>query len=82
MNYFITKKLLFFNNFCHIKISYYWFNKEKLLQKAKDKYQNCRGKEKAGEYYLKNKDVIKEKSNNKNKFFRRKKRSKKRMWKK
>ena len=43
---------------------YYWFNIQELLQKAKDKYHNG-GKEKAAEYYCKNKDVIKEKSNNK-----------------
>ena len=46
-------------------MSYYWFNRQKLLQKAKDKYHNCGGKEKAAKYYTKNKDVIKEKANNK-----------------
>ena len=46
-------------------MSYYWFIKQELLQKAKDKYDNCAGKEKAAEYYLKNKNVIKEKANNK-----------------
>ena len=45
-------------------MSYYWFNRKKLLQKAKDKYYNCGGKEKAAEYYLKNKYVIKEKAKN------------------
>ena len=43
---------------------YYWYNRLELLQKAKEKY-NCGGKEKAGEYYLANKDAIKEKANNK-----------------
>ena len=33
--------------FVHIKTSYYGFNKEELLQKAKDRYYNCGGKEKA-----------------------------------
>ena len=33
-------------------MSYYCFNKQELLQKAKDKYHNCAGKEKAAEYYL------------------------------
>ena len=35
------------------------------MQKAKEKYHSCGGKEKAAEYYLANKDVIKEKSNSK-----------------
>ena len=42
-------------------MSYYWFNRQKLFQKTKDKY-NCGGKEKAAEYYIKNKDVIKKKA--------------------
>ena len=46
-------------------MSYYCFNREELLQKAKDTYHNGGGKEKPAEYYLKNKDVIKEKANNK-----------------
>ena len=46
-------------------MSYYWFNRQELLQKAKGKYHTCGGKEKVGEYYLANKDVIKEKANNK-----------------
>ena len=45
-------------------MSYYWFNRQKLLQKAKEKYDNG-GKEKAGKFYGDNKDVIKEKSNDK-----------------
>ena len=39
-------------------MSYYWFNRQEILQKAKEKYY----KEKAVEYYLKNKEVIKEKA--------------------
>ena len=46
-------------------MSYYWFNRQELLQKAKGKYHNCGGKEKAAEYYIKNKDVTKEKASNK-----------------
>ena len=46
-------------------MSYYWFNRQELLQKAKDKYHNCGRKEKAAECYCKNKDVIKQKANNK-----------------
>ena len=38
--------------FVHIKVSYYCFNRQELLQKAKDKYHG--GKEEAAEYYLKN----------------------------
>ena len=41
-------------------MSYYKFNREEILQKAKDRYS----KEKAAEYYLKNKEAIKEKSKN------------------
>ena len=39
-------------------MSYYWFNKQENLQKANKKYS----KEKAAEYYLKNREVINEKS--------------------
>ena len=37
---------------------YYWYNRQEILQKAKERYS----KEKAAEYYLQNKDVITEKS--------------------
>ena len=36
-------------------MSYYWFNKQEILQKAKEKYS----KEKAAEYYKQNKEAIK-----------------------
>ena len=39
-------------------MSYYWFNRQEILQKAKEKYS----KEKAAEYYWKNKETIKENS--------------------
>ena len=39
-------------------MSYYQFNKQEILQKAKERYS----KEKAAEYYLQNKEAIKEKS--------------------
>ena len=45
-------------------MSYYWFNRQELLQKAKEKYSNG-GKEKASKYYKDNKDIIKQKSNDK-----------------
>ena len=41
-------------------MSYYWFNRQEILQKAKERYS----KEKAAEYYSKNKEAIKEKSKN------------------
>ena len=39
-------------------MSYYWFNRKEILQKAKERYS----KEKAAEYYLENKEAIKGKS--------------------
>ena len=39
-------------------MSYYWFNRKEILQKAKERYS----KEKAAEYYLENKEVIKNKT--------------------
>ena len=47
-------------------MNYYWFNKQELLQKAKEKYDNG-GKEKAGKYYQANEDVVKEKARDKQK---------------
>ena len=41
-------------------MSYYQFNRQEILQKAKGRYS----KEKAAEYYSKNKEAIKEKSKN------------------
>ena len=46
-------------------MSYYWFNREEVLPKAKEKYGNGDGKEKAADYYRSNKDVLKEKARNK-----------------
>ena len=40
------------------KMSYYWFNRQEIFQKAKEKYS----KEKAAEYYAQNKEAIKQKS--------------------
>ena len=39
-------------------MSYYWFNRQEILQKAEERYS----KEKAAENYLQNKEAIKEKS--------------------
>ena len=45
-------------------MNYYWFNKQELLKKPKEKYHNNGGMEKAAKYYLDNKDVLKEKAKN------------------
>ena len=58
-------------------MSYYWFNRQELLQKAKEKYDNG-GKEKATKYYQANKDVIKEKAKGKYKNLSEEKEAKKR----
>ena len=39
-------------------MNYYWFNRQEISQKAKEKYS----KEEAAEYYKQNKEAIKEKS--------------------
>ena len=39
-------------------MSYYWFSRQVILQKAKERYS----KEKAGGYYAQNKEATKEKS--------------------
>ena len=41
-------------------MSYYWFNRQEILQKAKERYST----EKAAKHYLQNKEVIKEKVKN------------------
>ena len=41
-------------------MSYYLFNRKEILQKAKKRYST----EKAAEYYLQNKEVMKEKTRN------------------
>ena len=46
-------------------MSYYWFNRQELLKKAKEKYDNKGGKEKTAKYYKDNKEAIKEKARNK-----------------
>ena len=39
-------------------MNYYWFNRQEILHKAKDKYS----KKEAAEYYAQNKEAIKETS--------------------
>ena len=48
-------------------MSYYLFNREELLKKAKTKYQNKDDKEKAAKYYEGNEEAKKEIARNKNK---------------
>ena len=50
----------FFNELTNqrIKMSYYWFHRQKILQKAKERYS----KEKVAEGFVKNREDIKEKS--------------------
>ena len=50
----------FFNKLSNwrIKMTYYWFNRQEILQKAKEKIS----KENVAEYYAQNKEAIKEKS--------------------
>ena len=51
--------------FIQIKMSHYWFSRQELLEKAKDRYQNGGGKQEAADYYIANKDVLEEKAKNK-----------------
>ena len=51
--------------------SYYWKNREELLEKAHDKYHNRGGKEKVEKYYQTNKEEIKEKERMKYSFMHR-----------
>ena len=53
----VESDLLWF--FFHMKMSYYWFNRQELLQKAKDWYYGGGGKEIAAEYYFENRYVLK-----------------------
>ena len=46
-------------------MNYYWKSTEVLLKKALSKYHNLGGKERAKEYYQKNKEEIKKKERDK-----------------
>ena len=59
-------------------MSYYWFNKEKLLKNAWNKYHHKGGKRKATKYYKKNADMIKFEARNKYKNMSEKEKQKKR----
>ena len=52
-------------------MDYYWFNRQEVLQKAKEKYS----KEKAAEYYAQSKEAIKENSRERYKNLSQKKKS-------
>ena len=43
-------------------MNFYWFNRQELLEKAKERHHNGRGKEEAAKYYVANKDVLKGKN--------------------
>ena len=43
-------------------MSHYWFNRQEVLEKAKDRYHNDGGKEKAAGYYIPDKVFIKQKA--------------------
>ena len=45
--------------FVYIKMGYFWFNGQELLQKANGTYHICGSKGKAAEYYLENRGVLK-----------------------
>ena len=53
-------------------MSYYWFNRQEILQKAKERYS----KEKTAEYYLRNKEAIKKRQEIVIKTYRRRKKTK------
>ena len=57
-------------------MSYYWFNKKVLLQKAKGRYHKCGGKEKATKYYVEKKRSSEENAKRE----RKRKRRKNRIW--
>ena len=42
----------------HIKMSYYWFKRQELFKKVKDRYHISGSNEKVAEYYIANKDVL------------------------
>ena len=46
-------------------MSYYWCNREEFLKKAKTKYHNKGGKEKAAKFYQDKKEAVKKKTSNK-----------------
>ena len=59
-------------------MSYYWFSRKELLEKAHKKYHKEGGKEKASNYYQRNKEAIKKKATEKYKNLSKEEKDKKR----
>ena len=57
-------------------MSYYWFDRKELLEKAHEKYHKESGKEKDASYYQRNKEAIKKKQEKLIKICRMKKKKK------
>ena len=55
----VADNLLWFI-FIYIKMNYYFFNRQELLEKANNRYNKCGIKQKPAEYYIANKGVLKE----------------------
>ena len=60
-------------------MSYYWFNRKELLEKAHEKYNKEGGKEQAASYYQRNKEAIKKKAREADKNLSKEKKEKKRI---
>ena len=63
-------------------MSYYWFNRKELLEKAHKKYHKQGGKEQAASYYQRNKEAIKKKAREAYKNLSKEEKEKKRIFKK
>ena len=61
-------------------MSYYWFNREKLLENALDKYHNKSRKQKAAKYYAANQEVLREDARDKYRNLSEKEKNKKRKY--
>ena len=61
-------------------MSYYWFNREKILKNTLDKYQNEGGKQKAAKYYAASQEVLRENARNKYRHLSEKEKNKKRKY--
>ena len=61
-------------------MSYYWFNREKILKDAWNKYHNKGGKQKVGKHYAANKEILREHARNEYRSLSEKERDKKRKY--
>ena len=59
--------MICYDFFCSYKNSYFLFNRQELLEKAKDRNHNGGGKNETGKYYIENTDVVIVKANSKHK---------------